>query len=275
MDKKGWDLHVHSTCSDGTYTPKELIDEAKAKSLTGLAITDHDTVAAYTQNLYDYAKENAIGLITGVEFSTIDDKTPVHILGYRFDTDHKAVTDLCQAHVIRRQERNQAILAKLKDYGIEISYDELLAQGGHTIGRPHIAKLLIEKGVVNTIKEAFNRWIGDDQKCYARGRIFSPKEAIETIHKAGGLAFLAHPILLKKRAVIKGLLNRYKFDGMECYYGTFSEDKKKQMVEIAGHFNILTSGGSDFHGSTKSYVRLGVSYTNENEIERIMNHGRM
>lgn len=272
MDKRGWDLHVHSTCSDGTFSPKQLIDEAKLKNLKGISITDHDTVSAYTKELYDYAKEQEIGLLTGVEFSTIDDMMPVHILGYRFDISHQSITDLCKAHESRREERNKAIIDKLQKEGVDINYEELLKQGHKTIGRPHIANLLIEKGVVRNIKEAFDHWIGDGQKCYARGRIFSPKEAVETIHAAGGLAFLAHPILLKKRSVIKALLNRYKFDGMECYYGTFSEDQKNKMVQISEHFNILASGGSDFHGTTKAYVKLGASYTNDFDMERIMNH---
>lgn len=272
MSKKGWDLHMHSTSSDGSYTPKELLDAAKEAGLKGISITDHDTVAAYDEDLYSYASQIGVELITGVEFSTIYEQLPVHILGYNIDVKNQSLKKLCLAHATRREDRNKKILKKLEEYGVLITYDELLAQGGNTIGRPHIAHLLMEKGVVSSIKEAFEKWIGDGKKCYERGKIFSPKEAIDTIRLAGGVAILAHPILYKKKSTIKGLLNRFDFDGMECYYAAFSEDQKYRIVKIANEHSLLVTGGSDFHGDTKPYIKIGASYTNEEDLERLLAH---
>ncbi len=269
MDEKRWDLHMHSTCSDGTYEPEKLIDEAKRIGLTGISITDHDTVLAYTPKLFNYAKENGIELITGVEFSTMDQERPVHILGYHFDINDSGLKGLCEAHKERRRLRNLAILKALKKYNVHIEEEELLALGTKTIGRPHIARLMIDRGVVSTIQEAFDHWLGDGKKCYVQGKKFSQKEAIEVIHQAKGKAVLAHPILLKKKAIIKTLLENNSFDGMECYYAAFSQEQNEQIVKIAEKFNLVMTGGSDFHGEAKPYLKVGSSYTNENQMNRL------
>ncbi len=269
MSEKGYDLHMHSTCSDGTATPKELIDGAKLANLKGISITDHDTTAAYTKDLFDYAKEQNIGVIQGAEFSTFLDKTPIHILAYGYDIENQSLKDLCLAHINRRKDRNDQILASLKKHSIDISYEELLLPGSHVIGRPHIAKALMEKGVVSSIKEAFDIWIGDDRKCFAAGVKFKPQETIDIIHGAGGLAVLAHPILLKKKGLIKNILNQFNFDGMECYYAAFSESQKYQMVKIAKEYDLIMTGGSDFHGETKPYIKIGASYTNDDEMNKL------
>ena len=260
---------MHSTCSDGSYDPKKLIEEAQKIGLAGISITDHDSIMAYTPELFGYAKENGIELIPGVEFSTMVQEMPVHILGYNVDLNDPGLKGLCEAHKIRRKERNLSIIKELKKHGIQIEEEELLALGSKTIGRPHIAKLLIDKGVVSSIQEAFDYWIGDSKKCYVSGRMFSPAETIEVIHKAKGKAILAHPILLKKKAVIKGLLQNNQFDGMECYYAAFSEAQNEQMVKLAQNFNLIMTGGSDFHGDAKPYLKIGISYTNEEQINRL------
>ncbi len=275
MTKKGWDLHMHSTCSDGTSTPEELIDGAKERGLAGISITDHDTTAAYQPKLISYAKEQGVDLVTGVEFSTMDQELPVHILGYKINPEASSVIELCEAHQKRRKDRNEKMIKKLNQHGIDISYAELESKGEKSIGRPHIAHLLIEKGVVSTVKEAFEKWIGDGKKAFDRGESFSPKDAIDVIRDAEGVAILAHPILYRKKAIIKGLLAKYKFDGMECYYAAFSEDQKMRMVTIAKNHNLLVTGGSDFHGETKPYIKIGASYTNSEDIKKIKQYERM
>lgn len=269
-EQQRWDLHMHSTHSDGTFTPFELIDEAKRRHLTGIAITDHDTFSAYTEEVFTYSKKQGIGLLVGAEFSTVWQGVPVHILGYGFVLDHQGLTDLTKWHIKRRQERNQAILEALKSYGIEIDSTMLHGRAAQTIGRPHIAQLLVEKGIVSTVKEAFDQWIGDGKRAYVAGASVTPAETIDLIHRAGGAAILAHPILLKKRRWIRELLDTHNFDGMEGHYAAFLAHQNEEMVNLGKSRGLIITGGSDFHGFDKPFIKVGSSYTNEDEFEKLL-----
>src|SRR5579872_804712 len=187
------DLHCHTTCSDGSYSPVALVELACTSGLAGLAITDHDTADAYPEAV-PAAKERGILLGTGIEFSSIYLDKSVHILGYDYVLGHPAIAQFCSNHQKRRVERNRIILDKLRRLRMPIDEQELSKQG--TIGRPHIAQLMVNKGYVGSVKEAFNLFIGDGKCCYDQGMGFSATETIEVIHAAGGKAFLAHPHLL-------------------------------------------------------------------------------
>ena len=269
MNEKKWDLHTHSTCSDGTFTAKRLIDESLRRGLHGLSITDHDTTAAYTPELFKYAKEKEVDLVPGVEFSTMEGDVPVHILAYGIDLKDDGIKGLVQFHVERRSERNRLMLKALKKHGVDINEDDLKKYGAKSIGRPHIARAMMDKKVISSFKEAFTDWIGDDQKCFVKGDWLTPGETIKVIRNAGGKAILAHPILLKKRALIKKILSTYKFDGMECYYAAFSERQNEHMVKIAKERAMIITGGSDFHGDNKPYLKVGSSYTNKDEMAKL------
>lgn len=269
MDLK-YDLHMHSTFSDGTDTPQGLIDLAKASGLAGISITDHDTTIAYSPDLFTYAKEQEIELIPGVEFSTIFEKRPIHILGYCFDLENEGILQLVERHKARRRERNQQILERLDKIGMKITEEEITSKGQNSIGRPHIALVMVEKGYVETIADAFQQYIGDEKPCWTQGRQFSVQETIEAIHKANGAAVFAHPILLKRQNFIKKVAT-LGFDGMECYYARFSKEQSKAMFKIAQRYNLLVTGGSDYHGSVKEFNRMGSSYTSQEALERLKN----
>lgn len=254
------DLHAHTTCSDGTLTPEELIDHAKEVGLSALCITDHDNVDAYATAI-PKAKQTGIILVPGIEFSSIFKEMSVHILGYGIHLDHPSLSALCKRHKMRRTQRNRAILEKLKQQGICITEEELL-QKGNNLGRPHIAALMVEKGYVPQIKHAFSHYIGDDQSCFVRGESVSAEETIEVIHQAGGKAFLAHPHLIDHQRKVKELI-KLPFDGIECHYARFLADQEKKWVQMAKERQLLISGGSDFHGATKSYIPLGCSWVDE------------
>ncbi len=259
------DLHCHTTCSDGTVTPKDLVWKAKAIGLKGLSITDHDTLDAYPEAL-QAAQEAGIRLGTGIEFSCQFEKTSLHLLGYGFNLDHPALLKLCERHLYRRESRNRAILDQLKNQGIEISYDELISKAsGKTVGRPHIAQLMVEKGVVKNLREAFHQYIAEGKKCYVQGEAFQPQEAIDVIHSAGGKAFIAHPQLLPGDIALDRLL-RLPFDGIECYYARLFQ---RSWLEIAKARGWIVSGGSDFHGTVKPELELGCSGVDQNTFERI------
>lgn len=265
------DLHCHTTFSDGTLTPEQLLHLAKEIGLSGISITDHDTIGAYT-TAPAVAKQLGILLGTGIEFSCIFQKMSVHVLGYDFDLDSPAIAKLCARHQQRRTYRNKAILDNLSRLSMPISEEELMAIGEKTLGRPHIAKLMVAKGYVSSIKEAFNHYIGDGKPCYASGEGVSVQETIEIIHQGRGKAFIAHPHLLEHSRKIKELL-KSPFDGIECYYAKFSSEQENRWVQVAKERGWLISGGSDFHGSSKDYIQLGCSWVDEDKFHKIFQHG--
>lgn len=263
------DLHCHTTFSDGTLTPQELMQLAKNVGLSALSITDHDTLGAYAQAPQE-AKKLGLILGTGVELSCQFKDASIHILGYDYSLESEELRTFCEKHHRRRELRNQKILEKLSRLGMQITQDELVSTFGidSTIGRPHIAKLMTEKGYVISPKEAFNLYIGDDKCCFDSGVAFSVEETIQVIHQADGKAFLAHPHLLSNFKSLKTLLDQ-AFDGIECHYARCSPEQEKRWLKIAKHRGWLMSGGSDFHGDSKAYVRLGCSWVSEEVFHQI------
>lgn len=266
--EKRYDLHCHSLCSDGTNTPKELIDLAKKEVLAGISITDHDSIDAYTDELFQYAGQNEIELIYGAEFSTVFMDTGIHVLAYCYNPQNAGLLELCKRHKERRENRNREMIALLNAGGYEITYDEVKGQSKNIVGRPHIAKVLIDKGYATDIEDAFTRLIGDSKPFFVPGDRFQIEETIEIIQKAGGKAVIAHPHLIKRNKVLKALL-KLPFDGIEAYYGTFSAAQKDKMAEIGKEKGWILTGGSDFHGTVKAFLTLGRSYTNEENKNRL------
>lgn len=263
------DLHCHSTCSDGQLTPVELVHKAASIGLKGLSITDHDTIEAYSRELFKEAENLNILICPGVEFSCQIRGVSVHILGYDFDINSTQIKELCTRHKFRRKERNKSILKKLSSKGIVIGEEELDALP-HTnvIGRPHIAYVMMQKGIVGSIQEAFHKFLGDGKSCYDPGESFAVEETIRIIHDAGGKAFIAHPHLVKRKKVLRELLQN-AFDGLECYYASFSRRDNEKWLQICKEKGWLVSGGSDFHGDLKPYNALGSSWVDKETFDKI------
>ncbi len=262
------DLHTHTSCSDGIMTPTELLYFAKEKGLQGLSITDHDTIEGYSEAI-KVAKELGIHLGLGVEFSCDFQGYSLHILGYDFDPSNEEIQQLCQRHYERRAHRNHAILEKLRHHKMPITIEELHGKArGKTIGRPHIAEIMVEKGYVKTVRDAFHLYIGEGEVCYAEGVPFQVTDTIDILHAAKGKAFIAHPQLLSKQLPMSELL-RLPFDGIECFYSRLT---KKIWIEIAESKKWLMSGGSDFHGSIKPAIELGCNGVTQETFYRIFEH---
>lgn len=261
------DLHCHTTYSDGTFTPTELLTLAKEKGLQGLAITDHDTTLAYGEAVA-LAKKMEISLISGIEFSSQHAGHTIHVLGYSFTLGAPSIEELCRQHVIRRRQRNLAILDKLKEKGMVISEAELITVAGDlgSIGRPHIAMLLVKKGYVKDVREAFRSLIGDGQCCYVHGKYPTTKETIDVIHQGGGMAVIAHPHLLKNRSLFAEL-KTLPFDGIEAHYARFPGQMEQEWVAAAHEKGWLITGGSDFHGTDRPENTLGSSWTPEESFD--------
>lgn len=264
------DLHCHTTYSDGSNTPEELMALAKASGLSAISITDHDTILAY-ESAIPAAKKAGILLGIGAEFSSAFEEMNVHILAYDFDLNSARIQQFCKEHQERRKERNRRILAKLRKAHMPLDPEELEklgSAGNTTLGRPHIAFLLMQHGYVPSIQEAFNRYLGDDKNCYDPGDPFSVSETLEIIHAAGGKSFLAHPHFLGDGAKIVKLLE-LPFEGIECYYSKCSPQQEKRWIKMAERRGLMISGGSDYHGTMKPNITLGCASVDETTFHRI------
>ncbi len=270
MFEERYDLHCHSTFSDGTDTPSELVALAQKHQLKGLSITDHDTLAAYTETPL-LTQQAPIAILPGVELSALHGGEPVHVLGYAFSLKSESIHTLCARHKRRREERNLRIVEKLKGLGISLDLSEITEQVKGSWGRPHIANALYKKGVVRSIQEAFDLFLGEGRKAYEKGETVTVEETIDVIHRGGGKAVLAHPHLLKRSTLIRALL-KMPFDGLECYYARFAPGQEKKWIDLAKQRNWLITGGSDYHGATKPNSVLGASWVGKETFDRLYNH---
>ncbi|MEQ9454919.1 MAG: PHP domain-containing protein [Phycisphaeraceae bacterium] len=265
------DLHAHTTASDGLTPPAELPQLAIDAGLQALAITDHDTTAGIPSARL-IAKTLSLPLLTGIElsadpFSILDKhRTPytndtpkwgtLHILGYGIDDTNTNLQNVCDELSNARSERNPEIVEKLNTLGVKIDYQQVIEHaattGSQVIGRPHIAAVLQQHGYVRSHHEAFKRYIGEGAPAYVRKDALSAQRAIQTIHDAGGLAILAHPVQLTRdrdllaRAVLQ--LRSLGIDGIETIHPDQKNTTRQGLAALAKKLNLLTTGGSDFHG---------------------------
>lgn len=254
------DLHTHTTASDGTFTPSEVVRLAVELGIKALAITDHDTIDGIEEALLEGSKLG-LEIIPGIEIS-VDFVKEMHILGYFIDLNClslKATLDKLQDF---RRKRNPLIVQRLQKLGFNITLQEVLeTAGGESVGRPHIGKVLMDKGYVKSISEAFEKYLAVGKPAYLEKEKLSPKEAIGIIIKAGGIPVLAHPKFLQLDEVSLGeillYLTNLGLKGIEAYYSTHSLEETKQYLRLAEKYNLAVSGGSDFHGSNKPEIILG------------------
>ena len=256
------DLHTHTTASDGSDRPGELVRMAKDLGLSAIAITDHDTVDGLPEASVE-GERLGIEVIQGIELSVIAQKGNMHILGYFIDRKNPFFMDTLDRVQRARAERNPKMVARLNELGIEISMHMLeeMAQGGQ-VGRPHFARALVELGAVRTVQEAFDKYLKRGAPAYFPKSVLTPEDAIETIHRASGVSVLAHPFSLKceTRAELVSIVDRLKgfgLDGIECYYSEHSKDFTKELIDIARKRGLVVTGGTDYHGKAKPYIKLG------------------
>ena len=264
MDTRIIDLHTHTTESDGSFTPEELILEAKRKGLSAIAITDHDTFSGIDKAI-PVALANEIELIPGIEFSTDYNGKEVHVVGLYIDITHPHLNAKLKEFRECRDNRNVLIVENLQKEGFDITMEALKAENTDcVITRANIARFLYEHGMIPSIQTAFEKYIGDDCKCFVNRFKVSPMEAVELIKEAGGIAILAHPLLYHmSTSVLQKMVDELKsagLDGIEAIYCTYSAAEEREMKEFARKNNLLISGGSDFHGSTKPKLELATGY---------------
>lgn len=258
------DLHVHSNKSDGTFTPSELVTMAIEKNLTALALTDHDTTDGL-EELANAAAGKPLTVVPGIELSTEYEGKDIHIVGLFIDPTQSDFRAHLKAFVESRDDRNRKMCANLQEAGIPISYEALQeANPGSVITRAHYGTWLLEHGVVSSVADAFSKYLGDHTPYFVPREKVTPQQAVSLIQKAGGLAILAHPILYRmSRERLDILVRRLKevgLTGIEAIYATYNSREENQIRQLASKYNLLLSGGSDFHGFAKPKLELGTGY---------------
>ncbi len=240
------DLHIHSLFSDGQCTIEQLVEKAFKKNLRAISITDHDTIEAYP-HAQRIGKQLGIEVITGVEFSSQVYNTDVHILGYGFDTDDTRLIAMLKTIRKARIARAKEIIARLNNLGMDIRFETVLSISGQgAVGRPHIAHALIKEELVSCFRDAFENYLGLNCPGYVPKKTLSPAEIIDLIHRAGGLAVLAHPGITQIDEYIPQLIE-FGLDGVEVLHPEHTAKDAKRYFEAARKYGLLYTGGSDFH----------------------------
>ncbi len=254
------DLHTHSSQSDGSFNPTTLVKEAHTAGLGAIALTDHDTVSGVEEAI-DAGQKYGVEVISGVEISTSHNGKPVHILGYGIDLLDDGLAGLLEKLQKIRRNRNSQILEKLAEQGIRIDEEELASITPGLIGRPHIARLLIERKEVSNFEQAFSKFLRKNGRAYVEAEKFPATESIKTINRAGGVAVLAHPTTfdysMQRIKEMVGEMANNGLGGIEAFYPGHSTKTSRKLVEMAAELNILVTGGSDFHGSIKPGIAIG------------------
>lgn len=246
------DMHVHSTFSDGVYSPSKLVDYAVEKGLSGIAITDHDTVDGVGEAIRRASIYKDFIVIPGIELSTEYNNEEVHILGYKIDYKMEYLLKILQYLQNTRSDRATKIVDKLKKHGIKISYKDVIKiSGDGAIGRPHIAHSLVQKGYVRTIREAFVKYLAKGAIAYVPKQKLTPLCAINIIKKAGGFSVAAHPGLLKSGNTLDYLID-IGIDGIEVYHSKHTVEQSEKYLKLAKKYNLIITGGSDFHYPPKN-----------------------
>ncbi|SCG83385.1 Protein trpH [Proteiniborus sp. DW1] len=241
------DLHVHTTFSDGSLTPYEVLKWAYDKKIYAISITDHDTIeglkyAIESSNLFD------VLIVPGVEISCTFEDEEIHLLGYYFDIQDKNLLEALNLLKHSRETRGEKIIEKLNRLGLNLTLHEVYDIAGKgVIGRPHIAKAMINRKYVSSVQEAFDKYLDRHKPAYVDRYRLSLKEGIDLIHKAGGVAIIAHPGLIKNERIFFEVM-KIGIDGIEVIHSKHSPEDTLKYEHMANENNLITTGGSDFHG---------------------------
>ena len=250
------DLHIHTTCSDGTLTPREVVDHAAAAGLSVIAITDHDTTSGVAEARH-HGSARDIEVIPGVEISTYHGDQEFHLIGLYVDTVNTAFLERLNGMCRERHERIVQIVDKLRSIGVELDVQDVmdLADGGSP-GRAHVAQALKDRGHVTNLSEAFCKYVGDTGPAFVPKRYMTMQEAITTIRAMGGVSILAHPGVTARDEYIP-LFADMGLHGIEAFYPTYNREQTARYLTMARRLGLLVSGGSDSHGARRPDLPIG------------------
>lgn len=264
-----YDLHLHTTASDGKLTPRELVRAAKSSRLRAFAVTDHDTVEGIPEAMEE-ASALGIELIPGVEVSANFGEAAVHVLGLFIEYREPWLANFFSEASRRRIERVHEMVRKLVGLGIEIDAESVFARSSHgTVGRPHVAEVLVARGVVRTMTEAFELYLGQDGPAYVGYEKVTLRDAVDLIRRAGGVASLAHPVLLRDDSLIPRMVDD-DLQAIEVFHKDHTPEKAAEYDALASRLGLLQTGGSDFHRSENGEPpKLGCPELTEEAFERL------
>ena len=243
------DLHLHSNASDGRLNPEDIVAEAARLGLKVISITDHDTVKGIAPAVAAARSYPDLRIIPGVELSTEASQSEVHILGYFIDYENKDLVARLEKMRNFRVERAQAMIARLNDLGVSIDWSRVceIANGG-SVGRPHLAQAMLEKGYITAIREAFDGYLERGGPAYVDRKKISPEAAVRLIRQVKGLPVLAHPLYIDDLEAMIDRLSAEGLMGLEAYYRDYSTEDISLLEDIAGRYDLVLNGGNDYHG---------------------------
>ncbi|MCM3133684.1 PHP domain-containing protein [Paenibacillus polysaccharolyticus] len=256
------DLHTHSQASDGMQPPANNVKLAKQRGLAAVALTDHDTVAGVAE-AKRAGKEYGIDVIAGVEISTRAGGKDIHVLGYYVNTEDELFLQRLRGLREAREERNHLIIGKLQQLGLDISWQEVLDGLGRplapdeSIGRPHMADVLVKKGYATDIRGAFDRYLAEGKPGFVSVPRVTPKDACDWIRAAGGAAVIAHPGLYSDDELVRRIITESLPDGMEVFHSDHGPGEERRYAEMAREYDLIVTGGSDYHGERQGVVFHG------------------
>ena len=269
------DLHTHTLVSDGTLSPTQLVQAAAHAKLAAIAVTDHDHVGGISEARAAGARVG-IEVITGIELSCEHDGRELHLLGYLVDEHDRAFLAKLETLRNRRDERNAKILQRLGALGVRVSGADIAreAKGAGSVGRPHIARAMMRAGLVASISEAFDKWLGEGKPAYVAREHLEPAEAIALVHAAGGVASVAHPGLLTKPVEAVRSLAAVGLDGVEVWHAKNPPELRDELLALAKELDLVPTGGSDFHGENKPDVHLGQEHVAYATVDALKERAR-
>lgn len=272
------DLHIHTTASDGTWTPEQVVTAAKQSGLDAIAITDHDTFAGYEEALPVAAREG-VPLICGIELSTkLAPMSPngrpktIHLLGYFLRPPAAPLLEWVKAQQAIRHERNVQLSARLAELGVPVTLEEVRQRGRSMAGRPHFASLMVEKGYVSSLQEAFDKYLDEKGAAYVDKHDPSLAEGIRQVREAGGVSSLAHPIRLnrfgREEEDLIRQMAKMGLHAIEAWHSDHTERHRERYEILAQRYRLAVTGGSDFHGDNKPGVALGTGKNGNVNVPR-------
>lgn len=276
-ETKRYDMHTHTRASDGMNSPSEQVRLAGERGLAGVAITDHDTVAGVKEALREGSRLG-ITIIPGVEISTRAEEKDIHILGYYPDIDNEQLQQRLTGLRATRDSRNELMIARLQELGLEITLDEVIAAMGRplrsdeSLGRPHIADALVHKGYARDLRDAFDHYLAEGKPGYVSLPRIAPLEAIDWIREAGGVAVIAHPGLYGDDRLVEEIILQGRPDGIEVYHSDHGPDEEERYMALAIRHGLIPTGGSDYHGIRQGEVfhgELGSKYVTADIVQNI------
>ena len=265
------DLHLHTNASDGRLSPRELVEMAAGEGMDVIAITDHDSVAGVTSALEAALDFPQLTVIPGVEINTDVPRGEVHVLGYFVDYSSPELEGTLAGLREGRKTRAQKMVAKLGELGLSIEWDRVHELAGDgSVGRPHVAQAILERGYVSSFKEAFTKYSGREGPAYVQRDKLSPREAVKLVIEAGGVAVLAHPADIEALDSLLTELVSVGLAGLEGHYGNYSTDAMWHLDLLAQKHGIFVTGGSDFHGLDSDEIPLGGVQLSGGGVERLL-----